>query len=76
MQLPEDVAIVSASSVQEGDDVFLITSGGTLVRISSNEISTIGRSTKGVRLLRLKKREELVAAQVFTEEMEAAEEVE
>jgi DNA gyrase subunit A len=70
MQLPESGELVSASSVEDGDDVFLITSGSTLVRISVSEISTIGRSTKGVRVLRLKKGEVLVAAQVFSADID------
>ena len=52
----------------------MITSGSTLVRIAANEISTIGRNTKGVRLLRLKNGENLVAAQVFAHDMDPTEE--
>jgi DNA gyrase subunit A len=73
MQLPEEATLVAASGVDVQDDIFLITSGSTLVRISACEVSTIGRSTKGVRLLRLKSSEELVAAQVFSNEMLAEE---
>lgn len=65
MQLPEGIELVGASAISEGDDIFLITDGSTLVRITESEVSTIGRSTKGVRLLRLKPQEYLVSTQVF-----------
>lgn len=73
MGLKDSETVISANIITDGDDVFLITSGGTLVRISAKEISTIGRSTKGVRLIRLKKKETLVAAQVFEHDMSADE---
>lgn len=37
----------------EADDVMLITSDGTIIRMKTKEISRIGRLTKGVRLMRL-----------------------
>jgi len=39
--------------VNEADDVMLITSEGIIIRMRTREISTIGRLTKGVRLMRL-----------------------
>lgn len=39
--------------VTEADDVMLITSDGTIIRMKTKEISRIGRLTKGVRLMRL-----------------------
>ena len=35
------------------DDVMMITSDGTIIRMKTKEISSIGRLTKGVRLMRL-----------------------
>ena len=43
--------VVGSCIVGEGDEVMLITSGGTLIRTRSAEISTIGRNTQGVRLI-------------------------
>ena len=39
--------------VTETDDIMMITSEGTVIRMKSREISSIGRLTKGVRLMRL-----------------------
>ena len=38
----------------------LISDGGTLVRTNAGEISTLGRNTQGVTLIRLRQEEKLV----------------
>ncbi|MGN1098625.1 MAG: DNA gyrase subunit A [Clostridia bacterium] len=45
--------VVGIESVTDNDDILMITNEGVVIRISAAEISTIGRSTKGVRLMRL-----------------------
>ncbi len=50
---------VGAVRVQPGDEVMLITDGGTLVRTRSDEISQVSRDTQGVSLIRLRKDEKL-----------------
>lgn len=45
--------IVSIHSVTEDDDIMLITSEGVVIRLATGEIRSIGRSTAGVRLMRL-----------------------
>lgn len=45
--------IVSIHSVTEDDDIMIITSEGVVIRLETNEIRSIGRSTAGVRLMRL-----------------------
>jgi DNA gyrase subunit A len=52
--------LVSAENVFDEDDVMLISDGGTLVRTSAAEISTLGRNTQGVTLIRLDEDEQLV----------------
>ncbi len=52
--------VVGATLVQDDDEIMLITDSGTLVRISVSEISTLGRNTQGVRLIRLSNEEMLV----------------
>ena len=39
--------------VGDDKDVLLITSEGVIIRIDTRDISTFGRATKGVRLMRL-----------------------
>ena len=52
--------VVGATLVGEQDEVMLITNGGLLVRTPAEGISTVGRNTQGVTLIRLGKNETLV----------------
>jgi DNA gyrase subunit A len=52
--------VVGAIQVFEGDEIMLISDKGTLVRTRTDEISTQGRATQGVRLIKLKEGEALV----------------
>ena len=45
--------VVGAVKVEDGEEIMLITNGGTLVRTRVDEISVLGRNTQGVRLIRL-----------------------
>ena len=61
--------LVSAIQVTDEDDIMLISDGGTLVRTRTEEISTLGRNTQGVTLIRLGEEENLVGlARVEKEE--------
>lgn len=53
-------AVVGAVQVVEGEEIMLISDKGTLVRTPADEISSQGRNTQGVRLIRLKEGERLV----------------
>ena len=53
-------AVVGATLVSPGDEVMLISNGGTLVRTSVDDISVVGRNTQGVTLIKLGKGELLV----------------
>lgn len=79
-------AVAGVQIVTPEDDAILITSEGVIIRMDTEEISTYGRVTKGVRLMRMgddtqvmtvavvKKEEETEAAEQTTEEAPAAEE--
>lgn len=54
----------------KGDQVMLITNGGTLVRIRASDVSRVGRNTQGVRLIRTTKDEQVVALQRIDEDDE------
>lgn len=45
--------IAGMKAVTDNDDIMLITSDGVVIRLHSAEISTYGRQTQGVRLMRL-----------------------
>lgn len=51
--------LVSAIQVEDGEEMMLITDGGTLVRTRVDEISTTSRNTQGVTLIRLTAGEKL-----------------
>ncbi len=51
---------VGALQVSDEDEIMLISSGGTLVRTPTAEVSVMGRNTQGVRLIRLDKEDRLV----------------
>ncbi len=53
-------ALVGAQLVQEEDDIMLISDNGTLVRTGVEQISTLGRNTQGVTLIKVSKGEKLV----------------
>jgi DNA gyrase subunit A len=52
--------VVGALQVSPEDELMLITSAGTLVRTPIADISTMGRNTQGVRLIRLDENDRLV----------------
>lgn len=59
--------VVRATQVEENDEVMLISSGGSLVRIPVSDISVIGRNTQGVRLINLSEGERLQGMQRIEE---------
>jgi DNA gyrase subunit A len=56
-------AMVGALQVQPDDEVMLINSGGTLVRVPIAEISVMGRNTQGVRVMRVEEGDTLVGVE-------------
>jgi DNA gyrase subunit A len=61
-------AVVAALQVKEDSDVMIITGQGKVIRVHSGEIREAGRSTQGVRLLRLDEGDRVVAAAAILEE--------
>jgi DNA gyrase subunit A len=67
-------ALISAIQILDDDDIMLISDGGTLVRTSVEGISSMGRNTQGVTLIRLRNDEQLVGlARIEEEEGEEVE---
>lgn len=65
--------VVGAVQVTEAQEIMLISDQGTLVRTRVEEVSTVGRNTQGVRLIKTADAEHVVALQRI-EEIEGAEE--
>jgi len=59
--------VIGALQVYPGDDFMLISDQGTLVRTRVDEVSIVGRNTKGVTLINLGENEHLVAIQRIEE---------
>ena len=62
--------LVGAKQVFSGDEVMLISDQGTLVRTRVEEISTLGRNTQGVTLIRVAEDEKLVSIERIAEPSE------
>jgi DNA gyrase subunit A len=63
-------SVVATLQVTEESDVMIITHNGKVIRVHANEIREAGRSTQGVRLLRLDEDDSVAAAAVLQEESE------
>jgi len=61
-------SVVSTLQVMEESDVMIITGHGKVIRVHANEIREAGRSTQGVRLLRLDDGDSIAAAASIHEE--------
>jgi DNA gyrase subunit A len=60
--------VVATVQVSEDSDVMIITEFGKIIRVHASEIREAGRSTQGVRLLRLEEQDKIAAAAVIEEE--------
>ncbi len=66
--------LIGAMSVAEEDEIFLINSDGVIIRISAAEVSVLGRTTQGVRIMKIEEGSEIItmakAIKVDSEEEE------
>ena len=71
MQMSErNGALVGAAQVLDGEEIMLISDQGTLVRTRVGEVSSLGRNTQGVTLIKLAKDEKLVGLERVQEPSE------
>jgi DNA gyrase subunit A len=54
--------VIAILSVKEDTDLMIITKDGKIIRIESGEIRQAGRSTQGVRLVRMEEGDQVAAA--------------
>jgi DNA gyrase subunit A len=64
---PKVGKVVAVLSVSENTDLMIITKDGKMIRLESGEIRQAGRSTQGVRLVRMDEGDQVAAASVITE---------
>ena len=68
--------VVSILSTEEAEEIMTITKKGIAIRTNSSGISIIGRNTQGVRIMKLREDDKVVAAaKIKTDEEETEEEV-
>jgi len=60
--------VVAIMEVKEDSDLIIVTQQGKIIRIESGEIRQAGRSTQGVRLVRMEEGDRVAAASVISEE--------
>ncbi len=66
--------VVGVTTVRDGDDIMLITTGGMVNRTHVREIRVVGRNTQGVRIMNLNEGDRIASiAKVVQEEDEAGE---
>ena len=64
--------VVAILSVKEDTDLMIITRDGKIIRLESGEIRQAGRSTQGVRLVRMEEGDQVAAASVIPYDPEAS----
>ena len=65
--------VVGILSVKEDTDLMIVTKNGKIIRLESAEIRQAGRSTQGVRLVRMEDDDQVAAASVIPEAAETGE---
>jgi len=60
-------AVVAATLVRDEDEIMLISSHGTLIRMPVRDVSVMGRNTQGVRLVTLGEDEKLAGVERIVE---------
>lgn len=60
--------LVNLKQVSDDDDIMLIADDGVVIRVTANEISKIGRNTKGVRIMKMKEGAKIVCVAITKSE--------
>ncbi|MBQ1580033.1 MAG: DNA gyrase subunit A, partial [Firmicutes bacterium] len=66
--------LVGAMTVQDDDEIFLINSDGIIIRIEAGDVSRLGRTTQGVRIMKVEEESEIVALAKAVREEEGGDE--
>lgn len=74
--LSRGISVVSSFPITEDQQVMLVTDQGKLIRIPVNNISVVGRASRGVILFRTDKGEKVVSAAIIDDEGDKEEEIE
>lgn len=70
IKLSDDDLLVSASLVEKGDSVVLVTSKGQAIRFKEADVREMGRGAAGVRIMKLSKGDRVIAADIVRKDFE------
>lgn len=70
IRLDADDLLVSASLVEKGDTISLVTAKGQSIRFKESDVREMGRSAGGVRVIKLEKGDSVIAAEVVRKDAE------
>jgi DNA gyrase subunit A len=59
IKLKDDDRVTSGLLVEQGDEIMMTTVSGQMVRISTNEVRTIGRTSQGVKVIDLRRKDKV-----------------
>jgi DNA gyrase subunit A len=60
--------LVNLKQVTDEDDIMMIADDGVIIRVTADEISRIGRNTKGVKIMKIKDKSRIVCVAVTKSE--------
>ena len=67
IRLKENESVVTAIQIADDDELLMTTECGQLVRIPANEVRTVGRASKGVRIMNLNDNDRITGVAKFKE---------
>ena len=67
IRLREDELVVNTVQIRPGDELLITTERGQLTRIPLDEIRTLGRASKGVKIMNLNEGDRITGAVVLVE---------
>lgn len=70
IRLDADDLLVSASLVEKGDTISLVTAKGQSIRFKESDVREMGRSAGGVRVIKLEKGDSVIAAEAVRKDAE------
>lgn len=73
LTLKGDDELVSASFISKGDDIVITTQQGKAIRFKGNDVRAMGRTAAGVRAIKLRKGDHVVAADAVSADDKTAE---
>jgi DNA gyrase subunit A len=62
IRLNNNEKVIAAIQIEKNDEIIITTKNGQTVRIPTDEIRTIGRASKGVRIMNLRGKNDMIAS--------------